>query len=468
MGRAGDEDVSRHQRGPLPTEEKTDTDWREIARPTNFAGMAWRIDEPLIRGEIDNRTRGMVRGTLWFAGRDEPVVLELQGDAWRDLAGHVLRITNPAPKAAEAGALDGFASRQTGAVGDITASRKVKVPECTMDELMEFYKAKKPFPWHWGNSLYLEWHSEQNGRVVIESASYQLEIVGEAAWTMSEEEETRQRQFNGQAMNQFMVRLEDALDLDADDALPDDEDEEDADAPTTKAEAAADAEQARMDLLLDRVNARMLREMEAGGEPDLERIMDEERARLRRELGEPEPEPLTPEEEARQAAWVEEMNAVADEALNDLEADSWDTEDAEDRTHPLVERCTGLWSRLMSETEERGWLTDAEPEEHPLREVVNGVMIAGPKLAGALNGSRGEDWPPPALFAGHTLVRLKKARGHLHDAMAGLTAATEQGLASPAWLAVVRAEVVKLVAEVDTLIDEVRAVLKNAEEEDGG
>lgn len=430
--------------------------------------MAWRIDEPLIRGEIDNRTRGLVRGTLWFAGRAEPVVLELKGDPWRDLAGHVLRFTNPAPKAAEAGALDGFASRQTGAVGDITASRKVKVPECTMDELMEFYKAKKPFPWHWGNSLYLEWHSNRNGRVVIESASYRLEIVGEAAWTMTEDEEKQQRESNGQALNQFMVRLEDALDLDTDEALPDDGDEEDDDNPTTKAEAKADAEQARMDLLLDRVNARILREMEAGDEPDLERVMDEERARLRRELGEPEPEPLTPEEEARQAAWVDQMNAAADEALKELEADSWNAEEAEDRTHPLVERCTELWSRLVRETEERGWLTDAEPEEHPLREVVNGVMIAGPKLAGALNRLQDEDWPPEPLFAGDTLVRLKKARGHLRDALAGLTAAAEQGLASPAWLAVVRAEVVKLVAEVDALIDEVRAVLKNAEEENGG
>lgn len=118
--------------------------------------MAWRIDEQLIRGEIDNRVRGRVTGCLWFVGRAEPVRLELEGNAWRDVAGHVLRFTNPAPKPGRAGELKGFAALQRGVVGDITASRKVRVPECSMDELMKFYEQKKPFPWHWGNSLYLE------------------------------------------------------------------------------------------------------------------------------------------------------------------------------------------------------------------------------------------------------------------------------------------------------------------------
>ena len=139
--------------------------------------MAWRIEETLIRGEVDNRVHGRVTGRLWFTGRDKPVVLELEGNAWRDVAGHVLRFTNPAPKPARAGEWDHFPAVQRGVVGDITASRKVKVPDCSMDEVMEFSKAKKPFPWHWGNSLYLEWHSETNGRVLIESAANCIEVA---------------------------------------------------------------------------------------------------------------------------------------------------------------------------------------------------------------------------------------------------------------------------------------------------
>ena len=31
--------------------------------------MAWRIEEAVVRGEIDSRGRGRVTGRIWFAGR---------------------------------------------------------------------------------------------------------------------------------------------------------------------------------------------------------------------------------------------------------------------------------------------------------------------------------------------------------------------------------------------------------------
>src|SRR3972149_1408630 len=147
--------------------------------PAQSPGMAWRIEKSVIRGEIDNRVRGRVTGRIWFAGQAVPVELELKGNCWRDLAGRRLEFTNPEPKP---GLPESFATRQKGVAGDITASRKVKVPDIPLDQIGEYYAAKKPFPWHWGNSLYLEWFSERNGRVVIESAGYDLKIVGEPAW----------------------------------------------------------------------------------------------------------------------------------------------------------------------------------------------------------------------------------------------------------------------------------------------
>ncbi len=452
--------------------------------------MAWRIDEPLIRGEIDNRTRGRVTGRLWFLGRAEPVVLELAGNAWRDVAGHVLRFTNPAPQPGRRSSdghepLEGFATEQRGVVGDITASRKVKVPECSMEELLRCYEARKPFPWHWGNSLYLEWHSERNGRVVIESAGYQIEIDPEGAWAMTEAEEAAQQEANGQALIGFMERLGKAMkgsDYTGEDLSPSDHEEDDTgetagddddDAPTSEAEAAADAEQARMDLLLDRVQARIARAEEAGEEPDFEAILEEERLRLRRERGEPEPAPPTPEEEARRAEWIAEMNAAAEEAVKELEAEKWkrsagdgDGDDLDDeRWHPLVERCNALTKRLLDETRAQGWLAGSASPEHPLRELANGVMIAGGKLAGALGTMEDADeWPPEALFAGSVLVRLKKARGHLRDALAGLDAADEQDLAEASWRAEIRAETEAILAEVETLVAEVRAILAAADE----
>jgi len=438
--------------------------WRPPAGRVSLRRMAWRIDEFLVKGEVDNRVRGWVTGRLWFTGREEPVVLELEGNAWRDMAGHVLRFTNPEPKPARAGEWAHFPARQRGVVGDITASRKVKVPDCSMDELMGYFEAKKPFPWHWGNSLYLEWHSETNGRVVIESASYTLELDAEAAWTMDEAEEQAQREANGRAMMGFMERLERAVEAAGTEAPVDDDAY---DTPTSEEEAEADAEAARMDLLLDRVTARM--EREALAPEEWERVMDEERARLRRERGEPEPEPLTPEQEAERAEWIAEVNAAGEQALADAEADDWKEgagegfDDDDEDEHPLLVRIGALTHRLMDEVEERGWLKEADPREHPLRELVEGVMIANGKLAGALGSKSEDEWPPEKLFAGSVLVRLKKARGHLRDALAGLAAADEQGLAEPVWRAEVRTETSGVLEVVERLIAEVRAVLEDGE-----
>jgi hypothetical protein len=188
--------------------------------------MAWRIDEQVIRGEIDNRTRGRVTGRIWFAGRAEPVELDLAGNCWRDLAGRRLEFANPEPKP---GRLTGLAARQTGAVGDITASRKVKVPEIPMDQIGEYYSRRQPFPWHWGNSLYLEWFGERNGRVVIESAAFELKIVGDAAWEMTSPEEEDQRRANAQALTGFMDRLTQALAAAAEKAEEDSAENDDAD-----------------------------------------------------------------------------------------------------------------------------------------------------------------------------------------------------------------------------------------------
>ena len=57
--------------------------------------MAFRIHDSVVRGEIDNRVKGVVRGRVWVEGRAEPVILELKGNAWPDLAGCLLTFTNP-------------------------------------------------------------------------------------------------------------------------------------------------------------------------------------------------------------------------------------------------------------------------------------------------------------------------------------------------------------------------------------
>ena len=414
--------------------------------------MAWRIEESVIRGEIDNRTRGRVTGRIWFAGRAEPVELDLTGNAWRDLAGRRLEFVNPAPDPPSAD-LEDFATRQTGTIGDCTASRKVKVPEVSMDELMRLYKLRQPFPWHWGNSLYLEWFGDENGRVVIESASYQLTVSPDIAWDMTPTEKEAQRAGNAEAMGGFMERLAGAVPVPpaaGADSPPADEDDDWADDSRPQTEAEAEKMQADSDRLADRINARMERE---GPNADFEKILEEELERRRQERKEP---PSTPEQEAQRAEWIKEMNQAAEEAMANPDPEM----EAElEREHPLAERAYELSLRLMQEPEANGWLPPDATEEHPLADLGSSAAKAGAKLAGALNG---QDWPPDVEFCAGTIVRLKKARGYLDDALHALESCQEQKLTPSDWLATASAELTALAQETDTLIADLRARLDSA------
>lgn len=418
-------------------------------------GMAWRIDESVVRGEIDNRINGRVTGRIWFVGIDEPVELDLKGNPWRDLAGHVLTFTHANPKP---GKLDGLAKVQHGVVGDMTASRKVKVPEIPIEEVMRLAKAGQPWPWHWANSVYLEWFSERNGRVVVESADYQIEISAEAAWVMDEVMEREQCNENAMALTNFMDHLCKTV---AGKDLADEEDLEDDDEPQSRAEAQADADAAYMEKLLDRVEFRMERE----GWDHMENydvIYEEERERLRREMGiPPDPEP-TPEQVEENARWIAEMNAASEEAAREMESEKW--KGPQERKRPeLVERASALGIRLHKKVD--NLLPADPPREHPLIEIVSGIRIASAKLAGALGCEEDEeDWPPDPLFAGDKLVRLKKARTALRDALLGLDSADEENLGTSEWRGSTRREIDAILSEVQHLIREVREVLADDDE----
>ena len=175
----------------------------------------------------------------------------------------------------------------------------------------------------------------------------------------------------------------------------------------------------------------------------------------------PDPEP-TPEQRDQQQRWIEEMNAAGEQALREMEAEKW-REPLEKKRPELVERASELAIRLHTEVDE---LLPPDPlREHPLLEIANGIFIASAKLAGALGCEEDEEeWPPDPLYAGGTLVRLKKARAALHDALRGLNSADEENLATPEWRATARQEIGAILSEVQRLIKEVRAVLADEDE----
>jgi hypothetical protein len=340
--------------------------------------MAWRIEDSIVRGEIDNRVHGRVEGKIWLADRSEPLVLSLTGNCHKDLAGCKITFTNPRPKSESNGTLS---TKQAGLVGDITAARKVRVFEWSDYPATE---EGKSLPKQMANCLYVEWFSQTNGRIVIESAHYQI-TVSEPHWQLSAEEEVEQHEANRRAMREFVDRIAGAVD--------------------PKAEAAYEGspkDEFEWELFLraaDRRTTKFGEWMEKYMDnPDRNRIVAQEMGWT--EIGEvlDAEEDAAPEEEA---------------AVEDLEAAVLEEPDVEELVerplrHPLVER-------LIERSAELFRLTENE-QDKDVRALEGYFTSVGPKIAGALSVVNTD-----RVFAdemkGLAIAKLKRALGELSQAL---------------------------------------------------
>ncbi|MCY2990108.1 MAG: hypothetical protein NTY19_19875 [Planctomycetota bacterium] len=163
--------------------------------------MAWRMAHLVVEGELDNTVKGCVTGWLRLAGRDELLRLELGGNCRPDLAGWRFRIVRlePIPAWAKPVDLDGFATEQIGEAGDILADQMLRHYDCPVDELLARIRAGEPPPTDLRPALYLEWYSDQNGRVVIQDTRLGVERLGRRTFELTakdlrlEHEEGEQR-----------------------------------------------------------------------------------------------------------------------------------------------------------------------------------------------------------------------------------------------------------------------------------
>jgi hypothetical protein len=122
--------------------------------------MAWRPNEQFIEGVLDNTVPGKVTGWMIFAGMDEKLIFDLEGNFHRDIRGAKVRLRGDGESANTEEAvkyMEGFAKLQKGNVGDMTAG----LPPADYIE----------------GSGYFEWYSEDNGRVVIELEQDQIELL---------------------------------------------------------------------------------------------------------------------------------------------------------------------------------------------------------------------------------------------------------------------------------------------------
>jgi hypothetical protein len=358
--------------------------------------MAWRIDEAVVRGEIDNTVEGRTTGRIWLEGRAEPLLLSLVGDCWRDLAGTRLLFRNPRPDGQTD--LTGLDSNQSGIVGDITASRKNKVPIVSEEEVQRLYQNKSPIPYEWRNTLYLEWFSETNGRVLIESAGYQLEVFPHE-WEMDEDAEEAQKLANLQAMRDFMAQVIQRREPgESDEKHPEELDEFDWEERLKESDRLTDAYQEVLEKYMDDGDSERKEAFVMGWDGLLDALAE------RDEAGETD---FTAEDDDFES----EDDADFDDGCDDegefaeSDGDGWDFDDIE--SHPLQARAQELAMRAMDVVP-----GDTGPDT-PAYQLISCLLQVSGKLAGALN-DRGSGYEPET---GYVLAILKRCLNWLNEAV---------------------------------------------------
>jgi len=397
--------------------------------------MAFRIHDSVMRGEIDNRVNGIVRGKIWVAGRAEPVMLELEGNAWPDLAGCLLTFTN-SQKRIPHPHLDSLHPIQRGRIGDLTASRKVRVFDVPLQGALDMiHRGAKP-PEHMANSLYLEWFSEANGRVVIESADYELSISA-PEWRMTREQDAERARQAAAGMADFMGKLTEAIEQhQRGQKDPEEEwDEHDYEKFLKESDARTDKYMELLDKYGDSAEAE---------------------AKIAQEMGWHRPEDENDEDDERMS--IEEINAICEAAANEpppepdphREGIDWIRTEGGDLCHPLQYRCSESAIKFWRQADELSLDKSADKD---LDQFIFEFQSTGAKLAGALNSiARGEGFADAAF----TVAHLKRALDHLHKSQAGLEAVAPKQFLRETMIAEARKELFEIREGILRLMDEFR------------
>lgn len=442
--------------------------------------MAIRLDRAISRGEISNEIRGLVTGLVWIYGRDKPIVIRLKGNCLRDLAGCAVTFVNPFPESEDL--TEVLFDEQEGLVGDMTASRRAKVPTVTEIELQELLRKKQPIPSVTANTLYLEWFSERNGRVVIETNICSV-TVNEPAWQMTAAEERAQEAESQQNFYAFLDKITGSVHS---------ESETDSLSESEGAVPIIDE-----DFLFTNSTEELQETANEGESVDDEPSSFEESLAP---LDEFEWEHELREADRKAAAYQEALEKYRDAPDRDkrvAEAMGWDdndeigvdftweefdftadcdgeTESANDEPgsnapeidelchHPLSRRVTDLALHLQRDAEIRGLLAKHDPAgnnsliaNNPYLSVVMHIIALGGKLAAALDGSGQGIDPEP----GFVIAMLKRAQIPLNEALHAIGSLFTEHLDenTAEWLEFARTELFDLRNDILEIMRELRS-----------
>jgi hypothetical protein len=404
-------------------------DGRRLEDLRYISGMAFRLDKCVVRGWLDNTTKGKTRGEIWLLNQEHPVQLDLRGNCLRDLAGCRIEFENNTPE--DESHCRNLNHVQAGAIGDVTAARKVKVLTEPVDEVVRRRRENPqggPPPTRVANCLYLEWFSRRNGRVLIESVDFNVRIVSGPKWRMSEEEEREQLSANVRAMEQFFEQL------------PEDDDE----TPTI----TSSMNEFEWEIHLRHSDERGQKYAELlekyQDHPDSERI-------IAREMGWSHLEDLLDAEARGLFRHVEEEPIEYDppEPNPLTEGKDWILNTSSRPVHPLQNRASELAMEIHQLISAQS--TDADPAAE-LVALRGETQALAAKLSGALNGLAYDRVPEP----GFVVASLKRALAFLNQAFSALHKVEQQKLLTPDACSRISAELFAIREEMLRLMDHFR------------
>ncbi len=413
--------------------------------------MAIRLEKAIIRGEISNETPGFVTGRIWLLGQTAPLVLNLRGNCLRDIAGCTLVFINPQPRREPM--LDIMGAVQDGPVGDMTASRKSRMPTVDDDELLHLLENRLPVPTRLANCLYLEWFSDANGRIVIETSDFNLQI-GAPAWAMTAEEETVQTLENQVNFHDYLDGIT-GMETGEDDDDESFEEEEEDDDKFGNSIGEGDADSSNDTPLNEFEWEQELRDADRRAEAYQEafdRYRDHpDRERLIAEAMGWDPDEL---EELTDELSEVSSNMQPDDAHSLFENASSLTDDNEDDHHPLSRRAMSFALRLQDEAETRGLLQPDAVRDSPVLTVIVSIIALGGKLAAALDPMIEGLEPEP----GFVIAMLKRAQVPLNEALHALGSIDMRQLTrdTRTWITGVRDELFALRNDILDVMKELR------------
>ncbi|MGK0188987.1 MAG: hypothetical protein ACI9R3_004803, partial [Verrucomicrobiales bacterium] len=417
-------------------------------------------------------------------GRDKPIVLRLKGNCLRDLAGCSVVFDNSQPETEEL--TEVLFDEQEGLVGDMTASRRAKIPTVTEVELQELLRNRKPVPSVTANTLYLEWFSERNGRVVIETSNCRV-IVSEPTWDMSADEERVQEAESQQNFYAFLDKITGSIHAQPEeDLFPGEESNSETESSTSEDpfffldspgplregahqndSGTEDDEPTSYDESMQPLDEfeweHELREADrkaAAYQEALEKYKDtpDRDKRMAEAMGWDDNEDIDADFDWEDIQFADDDDAIEGESPADDESE---LEIDEMHHHPLSKRVTDLALHLQRDAEVRGLLAKHDPAggvsqvaSNPYLSVVMHIIALGGKLAAALDGSAQGIDPEP----GFVIAMLKRAQIPLNEAMHAMGSLFPDHLDenTAEWLEFARTELFELRNDILEIMQDLR------------